>query len=151
MSKRLLFPFIAVLATTLLGACAGSSYEPAAATSEPVDLSEFAPKVDTFIVLLDTSGSMRDDSNTDAKFRTAQNMVANFNAAVPEAGFNAGMVIFGKGAGSCMGNGVAKKIYGMTEYKTDEFLSSLGSIDCVRSTTPVVEAINLGTDMLADE
>jgi OmpA-OmpF porin, OOP family len=151
MSKRLFLPFIALLSTIFLGACAGSSYEPAAAQSEPVDLSEFVPRVDTFIVLLDTSGSMRDDDNTDAKFRTAQNMVANFNAAVPESGFNAGLVIFGKGAGSCMGNGVAKKIYGMTEYKTDDFLSSLGSIDCVRSTTPVVEAINLGTDMLADE
>lgn len=151
MSKRLLFPFIALLATTFLGACAGSGYEPAAAQSEPVDLTEYAPRVDTFLVLLDTSGSMRDDDNTDAKFRTAQNMVANFNAAVPESGFNAGLVIFGKGAGSCMGNGVAKKIYGMTEYKTDDFLSSLGSIDCVRSTTPVVEAINLGADMLADD
>lgn len=139
---------LSMLFICLVSACASTHFEAAAPLAQPVDMTEFAPKADTFLVLLDTSGSMRDDDPDQAKFQTAQNMVANFNAAVPEAGFNSGLIIFGKGAGSCMGDGVARTLYGMETYNSDDFLAALNTIDCVRSTTPIVDAVDLSSDML---
>lgn len=151
MPSRALTLTISLFFLGLLTACASTDFQAAAPQAQPVDLSEFAPKADTFIVLFDTSGSMRDDDPNQAKFQTAQNMVANFNAAVPDAGFDAGLVIFGKGAGSCMGDGVARKIYGMETYNSDKFLAALNTIDCVRSTTPIVGAVDLSSAMLTQE
>ncbi|MAT92963.1 MAG: hypothetical protein CME59_10225 [Halioglobus sp.] len=151
MITRIFHAVTAALALGLLSACGGTPYTPAANQVAAVDLTYHVPRVDSFLVLLDTSGSMRDDDPARPKIHAAQDMVASFNSAVPEVAFNAGMVIFGKGAGSCMGNGVAKTIYGMTGYNSGEFLQALGSIDCARSTTPIVDALELGNDMLAGD
>ena len=135
----------------LLAGCGGTPYTPATPEAAPVDLTYHVPKVDSFLVLLDTSGSMRGDDPGKPRIHTAQDMVANFNSAVPAVPFNAGMVIFGKGAGTCMGDGVARRIYGMESYNSADFLAALGSIECARSTTPIVEAVTLAEDMLADD
>ncbi len=151
MLKHPVSTLAAVLALTLVTACSGTDYQPAVPQSQAVDLTEFAPRVDTFVVLLDTSGSMAHEAGNSIKAQQAQDLVANFNAAVPEAGFNAGLVIFGKGAGPCLGDGVAKKVYGMETYNTQAFQSALEDVGCVRSTTPIVSALDIVATALPED
>ncbi len=150
MFKRAIPTWLFLGAFSLLTACGGSPYIPAASQTQPVDLDAFTPKVDTFVVLLDTSGSMDNDGAEGSNFRTAQNLVASLNDAIPAIDFNSGLVVFGKGAGSCTGFGVAKKIYGITTYNSADFLKALSSIDCVASTTPIGDALDLTAGRLAE-
>ncbi len=151
MPSRPLHFLLSACALCLLAACGSAQYTPVAGKTQPVDLDYYAPAVDTFLVLLDTSGSMTDDDTERLKIHTAQDLVASFNDAAPELGFNAGMVIFGKGAGSCIGDGVARTIYGMTTYNTADFLQALSSVECASSTTPIVDAFGLADEMLEDD
>ena len=83
--------------------------------------------------------------------QVAQDLVANLNAAVPEAGFDSGLVVFGKGAGTCMGDGVARQVYGITEHVTADFQKALESIGCVRSTTPIADAVDVTSEALEED
>jgi OOP family OmpA-OmpF porin len=135
-----------------LAACSSTQYTPVVAQAEPIDVTAYARKADTFIVLLDTSGSMNNDDDGRAKIYSAEDWTASFNNAIPPMDFNAGMVTFGKGAtGSCIGYGIASTLYGPTTYNSADFASALGSIECAASTTPIVEAIDSTTGLLAEE
>lgn len=149
MFKRPVTGLLAVLSLGLLAACGGTPYTPVATQADPIDLEAYGPKVDSFVVLLDTSGSM--DKDGSAKIHAAQDLVATMNTAVPDIGFNAGMIIFGKGAGSCIGYGVTSNIYGMTKYNAGDFGQALGSIECAGGTTPIVDALNDTTTLLSPE
>ena len=81
MSRQLIHATVAGLCLGLLAACSGTAYQPAANQTQPVDLTAFVPKVDSFVVLLDTSGSMQDDDAARPKYQTAQDLVASFNSA----------------------------------------------------------------------
>lgn len=143
--------FLMLLAVGVLAACSRTPYAPSAGDTQEVDVSSFAPKVDSFVVLLDTSGSMKDEAGARTEIQEAQDLVASFNAAVPPIDFNAGLVVFGKGAGSCIGDGLAKTIYGMTTYNSADFASALGSIECAASTTPIADAVDMTTGHLAED
>jgi OOP family OmpA-OmpF porin len=151
MLKRI-FPLLSlVLPVLFLAGCGGTPYTPPAGEAAPVDMDMHLPRVDAFVVLLDTSGSMQGEEPDAVKFQTALNLVANFNSAVPDVPYSAGLVVFGGGTDMCMGNGVASTLYGMTTYDKWDFQDALGSIDCVRSITPIVDAVDMSTDLLADE
>ena len=142
----------AVLLSGLLSGCAGlSGHTPVAGSSAAIDTNAYAPTVDSFVVLLDSSGSMRDTYEGAVKAHTAQDLVATFNAAVPDYDFKASLVIFGKGADSCIGEGVATEIYAYGDYDRSGFATALGSILCAASTTPVADAMDITTANLDPE
>ena len=143
MYKRGLSLGLTLSAVTLLAACAGSPRAPSGTMAQPVDLDAFTPKVDTFVVLLDTSDSMDDGGAQNDKFQTALNSAASFNQAVPDIDFNAGLVLFGKAKGNCTGHSNANQIYGMTTYNTSDFSGALNSIDCIGGSTPIGDALDL--------
>jgi OOP family OmpA-OmpF porin len=150
MLKQPFLSFIAALSLGVLAACSNTPYVPVAAQVAPVDVTAYAPKVDAFVVLLDTSGSMKEEYQGRPKIEAAQDTVASFNGAVPPLGFQSGLVIFGRGADTCWGYGAAQDIYGLTAYDSAAFAQALGSIKCAASTTPIVDAIDIATGLLVD-
>ncbi|NQX88309.1 MAG: OmpA family protein [Halioglobus sp.] len=151
MFRKALPRFVAVAALLALAACSSTPYAPVVAQSDPIDLSAYERKADTFIVLLDTSGSMNDEGTGRPRIDTAEDWTASFNNTVPDGvGFNAGIITFGKGAtGSCIGYGIASQLYGPTVYNKADFANALGSIECAASTTPIADALTMNTDLLA--
>jgi OOP family OmpA-OmpF porin len=151
MYKQTLLGFMMMVCLGALAACSSTPYSPVAAQVTPLDVTAYAPKVDSFIVLLDTSGSMKDDYEGRPKIQSAQDLVASFNSAVPPLDFKAGLVIFGRGAGTCWGYGAADDLYGLTKHQSADFARALASIECAASTTPIADAIGNATQMLAEE
>lgn len=148
MPLRTLYPACLALGLVFLAACSRTPYTPEVAQVDPIDASAWKPAVDAFVVLLDTSGSMKDDSGAQSKMHSAQDLVARMNSAVPPFDFQSGMITFGKGAGTCIGAGTANTIYALADYNQAGFASALSSIECAASTTPIAEAIQSTTDML---
>jgi OOP family OmpA-OmpF porin len=140
------------LSLAMLAACGGTPYTPVAQQGEPIDVNAYTKQVDTFVVLLDTSGSMKEDDQGRQTMYTAQDWTASFGKAVPAMDFNASMVTFGKGAtGSCIGYGIASTLYGPAAYNSADFVNALGTIKCAASTTPIAEAIAATTGLLAED
>jgi OOP family OmpA-OmpF porin len=151
MVKQRLLGFTAALSLAALAACSGAPYKPVAGPVEPVDTSAYAAKVEAFVVLLDTSGSMNDEYEGRPKIQTAEDLVAGFNGAVPPLDFQSGLVIFGRGAGTCWGYGAADTLYGPAKYNSEAFARALESVECAASTTPIVDALGNTSTLLTEE
>ena len=152
MIKHFLQRFMMGISLAALAACGSAPYTPVATQAEPIDATAYVPKVDSFVVLLDTSGSMKNDNEGRPKIYSAEDFVASFNNAVPPLDFKAGMVTYGKGStGTCIGYGVATTIYGLAPYNATNFGNALGAIECAASTTPIAAAIDTTTAMLVEE
>ena len=152
MNKTFFSGLLATSLLSLLSACASSpAYTPQAVQPQPIDMTAFAPKVESFVVVLDISSSMGEDYQDRAKVQTAQDLVASFNATVPDANFKSGLVTFGNGTGRCFGPGAAAGAYGLTEHDAGAFAAALGSIECAGGTTPLSEGIDTTAQMLSGE
>ncbi len=152
MSKQSLRSLLLALPLAVLAACGSAPYAPVATTTEHLDPNAYTKKVDSFVVLLDTSGSMTTEDAGRPRIYSAQDLVASFNGAVPPLAFEAGLVTYGKGStGTCTGYGVATTIYGLEPYMTADFAKALGSIECAASTTPIAAAIDSATGLLVEE
>ena len=151
MFKRHFSGLLSILSLGFLAACSHAPYTPMASQVDPVDVTAFAPKVDSFVIILDTSSSMAEEYQDRPKIQTAQDLVATFNSAVPALDFSAGMVTFGKSSGRCLGQGMAAGIYGMSSYSASELAQALGSVECAGGTTPMSEGIDAGSQLLAAE
>jgi len=152
MFTRPAFSFLMVLSLALITACSSSTpYTPVAAQPVAIDTTAFAPKVDSFVVLLDISSSMKDDYQDRPKQHIAQDLVASFNSTVPPLEFDAGLVTFGKGTGRCFGQGDATTAYGMADFNAADFAQALGAIECAGGTTPMSDGVDATTELLAGQ
>ena len=135
-----------------LAACSSTPYTPVAQQSDPIDVSAYTKQVDTFVVLLDTSGSMNKEGQSGPKMHAAEDWTASFGKAVPAMDFNAAAVTFGKGAtGSCIGYGVASTLYGPAPYNSADFERALGTLKCAASDTPIAAAIDATTELVTED
>jgi len=105
-----------VLVGSLVGCATTETPRPAEPAFQPVELSTttYDKKVDTFVVVLDSSSSMREKSRGYVKFYRAKEIVNRMNQTVPPLDYNAGVVVFG--GGSCLDNANAKVVYGLVPY-----------------------------------
>jgi OmpA-OmpF porin, OOP family len=135
-----------------LAACSSAPYTPVAQQGDPIDVNAYTKKVDTFIVLLDTSGSMKTEDDGRPRMFNAEDWTASFGNAVPPMDFQSAMVTFGKGAtGSCIGYGIASTLYGPATFNSADFGRALGTLECAASTTPIAEAIDSTSTLLAED
>ena len=150
MIKRSIISLFTAPFVLLLAACAsGPTYTPSAVQPQAIDMDAFAPKVESFVVVLDVSSSMGEDFQDRPKVHTAQDLVASFNATVPPAEFKSGLVTFGSGTGRCFGTGSADGIYGLASHDGGAFASALGSIECAGGTTPMADGLDAAAQMLS--
>lgn len=144
--------FMMGLSLLAIAACGGTPYSPSAKSGDAIDVNAYTKKVDNFIVLLDTSGSMNTPDEGRPRMNTAADWTASFGNAVPAMDFKSGIVTFGKGdTGSCIGYGIASTLYGPTSFNAADFNRAIGSLKCAASTTPIAEAIDTTTELLKED
>ncbi|MDH3344060.1 MAG: cell envelope biogenesis protein OmpA, partial [Desulfobacteraceae bacterium] len=86
MTKRYLrVLFILMISTVLIG-CGGQKVMKTAPSFEPYkfDANQYVPKVDNFVVILDTSSSMADKYEKKEKAKIAKDFVSAMNQTLPE-------------------------------------------------------------------
>jgi len=152
MHKLTLKQLVMAACLMTLAACGGTPYTPVAQSGDPIDVNAYTQKVDTFIVLLDTSGSMKEEDAGRPRMFNAADWTASFGKAVPAMQFKSGIVTFGKGnTGSCIGPALASTLYGPAPFNAADFNSALGTLKCAASTTPIADAIDSTTELLVED
>jgi OOP family OmpA-OmpF porin len=105
-----------VMVSTLLFGCAAQQVQPTKSLFEPYQLKadQYEPKVDNFMVILNTFSSMAEKYNGQSKFKIGKDFLDAMNMTIPELKFNGALRTFGHQTG------VSKKLtelfYGPTEY-----------------------------------
>ena len=128
-----------LMISTLLISCGGKVVQKAAPSFEPYRFgaSKFAPKVDNFVVILDTSYSMSHTYGGTKKVEIAKGFLSAMNETLPELNYNGALITFGH-------DDSILRDYGPTRYSTSGFGSALNATKEPRgnSSFPLATAIN---------
>lgn len=152
MLKQFILGGITAVSMAIVAGCGSNPpYQPSAVQPQAIDTSAYAPKVDSFVVILDVSSSMAEDYQERPKVHTAQDLVASFNSTVPAGKYQAGLVTFGRSSGRCIGGGTANAAYGLAPYQSADFASALGSLECAGGTTPMSDGVDAAAQMLSSQ
>ncbi|MFC1883277.1 OmpA family protein [Thermodesulfobacteriota bacterium] len=146
MKKYCLSGLLLLIVSVLVIGCA--TYQPFQ-PYKPLDLNSllqsgaYVPKVDSFLVIFDSSGSMDETYKGRIKVDIARNFVHRMNQTIPDMKLTAGLRKF-----SGTSNPFAKRtalIYGMTNYTKAGLDNALKTIKWGIGDTPLSYAINKGT------
>ncbi len=150
MTKRYLrVLFIFMISTVLIG-CGGQKVMKTAPSFEPYkfDANQYVPKVDNFVVILDTSSSLADKYKEKEKAKIAKDFLGAMNQTLPELKYNAALRTFGDS--SSVPDKQTMLVYGPTQYSTAGFGSALNAVKGPSGTSslPLTKAINAAGDDL---
>lgn len=158
MKKNPAMLLIAVMVIFLLTGCAAQMAQ-TPSTFKPFDLNppvkagEYVQKINTFLVILDASGSMAKSYNGQPKVALAKDMVCRMNQTIPDIKLTGGIRVFGRIArpfslqDSAMYSLTGYKndlIYGLTPYTKAGLSDSLKVVDRAGGFTPLDSAIDGG-------
>jgi len=117
-----------VMVSALLFGCAAPQVQPTKSLFSPSQLQadQYQPKVDNFVVLLDTSSSMSDEYNGQKKFKIAKDYLNALNQTLPELNYNGALRTFGNI--SSFPDKSPLLVYEPTKYSTAGFESALNSV-----------------------
>jgi len=150
MTKRYLRVLFILMISTLLISCGGQKVMKAATSFEPYNFNanQYEPKVDNFVVILDTSSSMADKFAKKEKAKIAKDFLGAMNQTLPELKFNAALRTFGDS--SSVPDKQTMLVYGPTQYSTAGFGSALNAVKGPSGTSslPLTKAINAAGDDL---
>jgi OOP family OmpA-OmpF porin len=130
--------------------CFGCATKQQMASFTPHDLNHkvktgyYSPKVDNFVILLDTSFSMREPKTGfwgQSKFDFAKEIARNMNRTIPDIKLNAGLRIFGQDTGFSKG-GNTNLVYGLKRYSEPELENVIAEITKTGWTSPMFTAVN---------
>jgi OOP family OmpA-OmpF porin len=136
-SSSTLLSFISV---ALLAGCA--TYTPTPFTPAPVDTAAYVPKVNAFVVVLDTSGSMNFYFKDRPNCFTAKDVVNKMNRTIPALGYKSALVGFG--SGDLFGGEDVIVAYGPATYRSADFGQGLSTLQCAEGFSPMSQAIDVG-------
>ena len=137
-----------VMVSTLLFGCAAQQAQPTKSlfSAYKFKADQYEPKVDSFMVILDTSSSMAEKYNGQSKFKIAKDSLDAMNKTIPELKFNGALRTFGHHSG------VSKKLtdlfYGQTEYSSKGFEEGLKTVSRAGGTSQLGKAITAAGDDL---
>ena len=117
-----------VMVSTLLLGCAAPQVQPTISLFSPSQLQadQYQPKVDNFVVILDTSSSMSDEYSGHSKFKIAQDYLSALNQTLPELNYSGALRTVSNIADAHdKSNFLA---YGPTRYSTAGFESALNGV-----------------------
>jgi OOP family OmpA-OmpF porin len=119
--------FIIMIGALLIG-CAGQKMKPTPPAFQPYTFStnQYVPKVNNFVVILDTSSSMADTYHGQAKAVIAKNFLSAMNQTLPELKYNGALRTFGHFA--YLPDRSTMLVYGVTSYSTSDFGSALNGV-----------------------
>jgi len=154
MAKRYLKVLFILMISTLLISCGGKKVVKTAPSFEPYkfNANQYVPKVDNFVVILDTSSSMAEKYGKQAKAKIAKNFLSAMNQTLPELKYNAALRTFGHSAS--LPDKSTLLVYGPTQYSTSGFGGALNSVKGPSgdSSLALAKAINAaGADMKSSQ
>jgi OOP family OmpA-OmpF porin len=154
MAKRYLRVLFILMISTLLISCGGKKVVKTAPSFEPYkfNANQYVPKVDNFVVILDTSSSMADKYGKKAKAKIAKDFLSAMNQTLPELKYNAALRTFGHSAS--LPDKSTLLVYGPTQYSTSGFGEALNSVKGPSgdSSLALAKAINAaGADMKSSQ
>lgn len=117
-----------IVVSTLLFGCAAPQVQSTKSLFSPSQLQadQYQPKVDNFVVILDTSSSMSDEYSGYSKFKIAQDYLSALNQTLPELNYNGALRTFGTIAD--VPNKSTLLVYGPTRYSTAGFELALNGV-----------------------
>jgi OOP family OmpA-OmpF porin len=140
MSKLSIRVFSMLAVAVAVAGCAQRVYEPAPFTPVAIDTTKWAPRVDAFALVLDTSESM--NAKGGENFFAAKDVVNQLNRTIPELGYKGSLVTFGPG---CMLDKGSPRIwYGPATYRTADLAEALDSVECAGGGTPLQFGLESG-------
>lgn len=101
---------------------------------------DYAQKVDNFIVILDTSGSMAEPYKGEIKLNTAREIVSRMNATIPDLNLKGELRMFGRIA--TFSQQFTQLLWGPTNYSKSGLDSGLQKVERGRGESPLNLAIN---------
>jgi len=140
MTSRLRSPLSSIIFAALLAGCA--EYTPTPFTPAHIDTSAYVPKVDAFVVVLDTSDSMNFYYANRRNFFTAKDVVNNMNQTIPPLGYTSALVGFG--SGSVYPSEDVRVVYGPATYRSVDFARGLSTLEYADGLTPMSTGIDVG-------
>jgi len=114
--------------SVLLISCAGQQVQTTAPVFTPYmfKADQYVPKVNNFVVILDTSSTMADKYHGQAKATIAKNFLMAMNQTLPELKYDGALRTFGHFAH--LPDRSTMLVYGVTPYSTSEFGSALNGV-----------------------
>ena len=137
--------FLLMISTLLFG-CAAGQMHPSQPLFSPyaVEMDQYQPKVDNFMVILDKSSSMSWTYNGQRRLTIAKDFLTAMNQTLPEMKVNCAFRTFG----TCGLGEPTALIYGPTEYSRKAFQGALDAVDRAIGRSPLAAAITAaGADM----
>jgi len=128
MKKHYLTAFFIVMISALVISCGGKKVMKTAPSFEPYkfNANQYVPKVDSFVVILDTSYSMADKYGNKAKANVAKEFLGAMNQTIPEMNYNGALRTFGNIA--YVPDKSTLLLYGPTKYSTEGFGTALNAV-----------------------
>jgi OOP family OmpA-OmpF porin len=150
MKKRHFKRLFVVVISVLLISCAGQQVQTTVPVFTPYKFKadQYMPKVDNFVVILDTSSSMAERYNGQAKADIAKNFLMVMNQTLPELKYNGALRIFG--INSSLPDRWTMSVYDLKSYSKAEFESALKDVKGPSGTSsrPLAKAITaVGDDL----
>ena len=128
MKKHYLTSFFIVMISALLISCGGKKVMKTAPSFEPYkfNANQYVPKVDTFVVILDTSYSMAEKCGNKTKANIAKEFLSAMNQTIPEMNYNGTLRTFGNIA--YVPDKSTLLVYGPTKYSSEGFGKALNAV-----------------------
>ncbi|MEJ2656940.1 MAG: OmpA family protein [Desulfobacterales bacterium] len=128
MKKHYMISLIALVAGVLLIGCAGEMVKrtPPTFQAYTFQADQYVSKVNNFAVILDTSSTMADKYQGQAKATVAKNFLTAMNQTLPELNYNGELRTFGHFA--YLPDRSTMRVYGVTPYSTSGFGSALEGV-----------------------
>jgi OOP family OmpA-OmpF porin len=151
MARHLLNTFIFIIIVTLLIGCGAKKRIP---RFMPVDLTKeleegkYVQKVDNLMIVLDVSSSMSDSYMKKTKFDAAKNVIDNINRCLPEMELEIGLRTFGYYISPFEEE--TTLVYGLTDYRRDEFGKIIRKVEAGNGRSPMVLGINAASEDLKE-
>ena len=128
MKKYYMITIFVVMISALLIGCAGQQVQMTAPSFTPYTFQadQYVAKVNNFVVILDTSSTMADKYQGQAKATIAKNFLTAMNQTLPELKYNGALRTFGHYA--YLPDRSTMLVYGVTPYSTSGFGSALDGV-----------------------
>ena len=154
MKKHYSIPLFIVMISVLLIGCAGEKVKPTPPAFQPYKFqaNQYEPKVDNFMVILDTSSSMADKCQGQAKGTIAKNFLMAMNETLPELKYNGALRTFGHGG--YLPDRSTMLVYDVKSYSTSGFGSAINGVKGPGgdSSLPLARAItSAGKDLASSQ
>jgi OOP family OmpA-OmpF porin len=152
MTKSYLKGLFLLMISALLFSCAAGQVQTTQSRFSPdtLEVDQYEPKVDNFMVILDKSSSMSWKYNGQKQLNIAKDFLSAMNQTIPDMKLNGALRTFGHMA-SASGKPTVL-FYGPTEYSSKGFQGALNAVERAIGRSPLAPAINAaGGDLKKSE